>query len=245
MARDFIAASLEKLTDTSSAIVSAVPFSLGCWFINDLDVDHVLIGVGDATTNANNYHVLQYIASGDTLNASTRETTLVHAVSTGMVTASVWTHGLGVWASTTSRQVYLDGVAGTENTTSKTTTFDQFAIGAGRRTAGNFSYHDGAVAEAAAWSVALSQADAAQLAVGVSPLLVRPDKLLAYWPLYGRYDPEIDLIGGNNLALVNTPGIRDHPAIIKPSAQILQFSPVAPVAGGLRAGTLGLTGIGI
>jgi hypothetical protein len=59
----------------------------------------------------------------------------------------------------------------------------------------------GRVAEGVIYGVALSDAEVAQLATGVSPLLVRPGDILNYYPLIGRASPEIDLVGGNNLTV--------------------------------------------
>lgn len=42
---------------------------------------------------------------------------------------------------------------------------------------------EGDISEVGYWNVALTDADVAVLAKGVSPLLVRPEGLVAYWSL--------------------------------------------------------------
>lgn len=232
MARNFIRANSERLEFTSGSIISGTPFSMAAWFrLPTLSPGGELgiISVGDSVVT-NNYHTLQLVDSDDRLYASTRDGVLGNAISASAVVIDTWFHGLGVWTSATSRQVYLNGVAGTENTDNLAPTVDQAVIGAILRHNGFISHHNGDIAEPAMWSVALSSADAAQLPL-VSPLMVRPDALLAYWPLHGRTSPEIDVFGGNNLTLINTPATADHPPIIKRSTQGLQFPPVAAVGG--------------
>lgn len=252
MARDFITASSQRLDFVSGAITSGVPFSMGGWFMLDSITpgsDLGVMGVGNLALN-NDYFLLQFVDADDNLYATIRTNAggLSHAISSSSVTATTWHHGLAVYASTTSRQVYLDGVAGTENTDTKDPGLDTFVIGAGRRQSGFISHFNGQIAEAGMWSVALSSADAAQLAAGVSPLMVRPDALLAYWPLHGRTSPEIDVKGGNNLTLTNTPATANHSPIIKRSTQGLQFPPVAVAPGGRIMSSLarygGLAGYG-
>ena len=61
----------------------------------------------------------------------------------------------------------------------------------------------------------------AALGKGISPLLVRPGGLVAYWPLIGNASPEIDPVGGINLSWNATPLKADHYPIILPRARKL------------------------
>ena len=58
------------------------------------------------------------------------------------------------------------------------------------------NYCDGSLAEAAIWNAALSDAEVAALATGVSPLLVRPGSLVFYAPLARDL---LDRVGGLQL----------------------------------------------
>lgn len=52
--------------------------------------------------------------------------------------------------------------------------------------------YDGRLAHAALWRAPLDSVDMLYLALGVSPLDIRPNDLVAYWPLLGIHSPEID-----------------------------------------------------
>lgn len=76
---------------------------------------------------------------------------------------------------------------------------------------------DGRIAEVAVWAGDIGASGYAMLNKGFSPLLVRPDLLVAYWPLMGRYSPEIDLISGENATINGTIAQADHQRIIYPT----------------------------
>ena len=84
--------------------------------------------------------------------------------------------------------------------------FDRIAIGATRDSTPT-NYFSGLIAETAIWSAALTDAEVAALARGISPLRIRPESLVCYWPLV-RTDQ--DLVGGYDLTAYNTPTIGDH-----------------------------------
>ena len=89
---------------------------------------------------------------------------------------------------------------------------------------------EGDLAEAAIWNEALSAAEVALLAQGLSPLSLRPWALVFYAPIYGRYDPEIDIIGGLNLTVLDATASA-HPRIFKPGLPQISV-PVAAGEGG-------------
>jgi hypothetical protein len=116
-----------------------------------------------------------------------------------------------VFVSAASRTAYFNGVASAENTTSVTPlTFDAAAIGA-RAIGGSYGlYADGKIADAAIWNVALTAAEIASLAKGISPRLIRPQSLVFYAPLIRDL---IDVKGGLALTNVNTATVSPHPRI--------------------------------
>lgn len=71
----------------------------------------------------------------------------------------------------------------------------------------------GSIADVAIWSAALSTSDIASLTAAFAADLVRPDKLVAYWPLMGRNSPEIELHKAMDLT-VTSANQADHPRII-------------------------------
>lgn len=101
----------------------------------------------------------------------------------------MWSHGAGVFASTTSRVSYYNGIAGTEVTTSNdpsAASFTRSYIGVRRSTGLLQLPFIGDIADIAVWNIALTSTEIAILATGVSPLKIRTSNLVAYWPLNGR-----------------------------------------------------------
>jgi hypothetical protein len=123
--------------------------------------------------------------------------------------------------------VYFNGTAGSPQTTSRVpASLNRTTLGALDNSLGVNSYYAGGMAEVAFWTAALSDTDIAVLATGVCPLLVRPEALLAYWPLWGIYSPETDLVGGFNMTVTGT-SVIDQPATIQPVGRAKIFLPQA------------------
>jgi hypothetical protein len=229
MARVFASSSSEYLRTTSTAVVSDHPFSMACWFKPvATNQNYVLMltlqyGTGDlyglSARGASSPYTLvaQSLYSGQFSTA---------AASTSY-SAGVWSHACGVWTSDTSRSVYLNGGnKGTNSDNRPITSVTAFAIGSnGRASPGSFL--DGSILWPAVWDVALTDDEAAMLAAGINPLLVRPESLIFFAPL-GNLDPEIDqdLVGGVSFTEYGTPTWSDDsPAgLIYPSQQIIGVS---------------------
>jgi hypothetical protein len=134
---------------------------------------------------------------------------------------NTWHHACGVFAGQTSRSVYLDA-AGKQTGTVDVPLSDYNVTNIGVLGSGAIlgNYWDGDLAHAAIWNVALTDAEVASLAIGFSPLFVRPQNLLAYWPLL-RSDN--DIVGGYHMTAFNGPTWIDQPPIIMPAAPFISF----------------------
>lgn len=120
---------------------------------------------------------------------------------------------------------YLDGSAdGTFSQTAPSAYTGTKRIAAG--TDGSLAF-TGSLAEMAVWNVALDAGEIAALAKGFSPLFIRPQSLVAYWPLRGYAAPEPDL-WSNNLAgtLTGSPSAVDHPRVLYPALLHVMTQPV-------------------
>ena len=214
MSLHFDAASSEDLTNTTAAI-TASPLTLSAWVNADqlpaaFGDEFNIIEITDGTTSdvwrirlddANDGQPQFIIGSAGTAVAT----------ATAAITAGTWHHVCGVAVSTTDRRCFLDGGNKGTNTTSKgDPTVTETAIGS--RTSTN-DFFDGKLAEIAIWNIALTDAQVLMLARRVSPLSIRPDALVHYWPLYGVGSPEPDYIGTLNMTLNNTPTIDDNPPV--------------------------------
>ena len=140
-----------------------------------------------------------------------------------------WHHALMVMVSNTSVKVYIDGGSKGTSGVGVYPNANRTTIGALNNGGVFQDYFSGYLADLYIYNYNVSDADAALLATGISPILHRPDNLVAYWPLWGRYDPEPDIIGGYDMILYNSPGSGPHPPIMYPNLS----SPVAPDLGGM------------
>lgn len=167
----------------SSAAISALPFTLACWF-RTTSMAHLgaLVSV-NSTTLSNHYAGLFF--RGDIANdpveilyqAATGER--VSRSATGC-TSGKWHHACAVFSSETERTVYLDGGSSGKSFTSTVfPTVDRTEIGAHR----SGLWFNGDIAEVGIWNIDLSAAEIAALAKGVSPALIRPQNHIAYLPL--------------------------------------------------------------
>ena len=221
----------------AAAIFSGVSASdynitLAAWVRPEDKHDGVIMGSDDGSDNNERFSIwtrsagrfaLRYLGS----YIQTPDTDYTNSNTT-------WFHVAGVFEYA-NRILYVNGtseVTNTANTSLDMSGADNFYIGRDR----TGKYFDGAIAEAAAYSVSLSASEIASLAAGVSPLLVNPDALIGYWPLGGAYttnDADNDLVGGHALTDNGSPAAAGeaHPPVIYPSLPIV----VAAAAGGQAA----------
>lgn len=228
MARAFASASSEGLY-VNSVPLSGVPLSMAGWFnVVDATNAHAIVALVDQSVY-NNYFAL--IAYNDLLRLSRRDSDDNESSETTANTSdNTWHHGLAVAGTTTSGIIYLDGANSVENTVEVIPTgLDRVSVGwMGDSTPGD--YANGSLAEIAIWNAALTAAEAATLAAGYSPLLVRPQSLVFYLPLIR--DDDQDLIGGLSMTELVTPTVGAHPRIIYPTRAQGPFSPAPePPAG--------------
>lgn len=90
---------------------------------------------------------------------------------------------------------------------------------------------DGRIAELAIWNGDIATAGFLQLSKGLSPAMVRPDLLVAYWPLIGQFSPEIEIISGKIGTITGTVAGASHPRIFYPTSfQDRRFTTAAGAA---------------
>lgn len=166
-----------------------VPKTLACWFNSDLtNARRNLISLASAGAGANESPCLNLqVDSTATIRALTSSTSGSNAsLTTATFSLATWHHAAARFAGAASRIAYLDGVAGTENTTSRATGGALDTLIVGRGSGGTYNSNapfNGRIAEVAVWDVALNTAEIAALAKGYKPSQIRPDKLLWYLPL--------------------------------------------------------------
>lgn len=233
MARLFDDASNEFGT-SGNAVVSAYPCSFAAWYnTNSTTVNQSLLSVGD-TAGDNDYVELflrkagvralrLIVVTGGTNSTATAST---------QFSANTWEHAGAVLSSSTSRTVYHNGGGAVTDTTSLGFSGGVDTTSVGRTAqATPTDYMSGDIAEVGVWDAALTAGEIAALAAGACPLNVRPQSLVAYWPLWGTSSPEIDIVGGFHLTLTGTTksahyqGQRGRPARLILPASAAAFDP--------------------
>lgn len=203
-----MAAGVSNTARYTSLITSmSGPYSYGAWF--------------NPSSLGNNYQVFITYDSGAAVfsqlfvNSSNdrlqlRDSASLIASPAPTISANTWQHALAVCPTSNTAAVYLNG--GSKATGSLNPTVPIVSLALSNTSSSAFS-----IAEAAIWSAELDDTDAAILAAGVSPLLVRPQSLVYYAPLIRAAQ---DVRRGVTLTATGTPTVTDHPRTIYPSAEI-------------------------
>ena len=194
---------------------------MACWFNAENITDtHKIMEVSNTSTPQADFWFMTAAGdvAGDPLRGNIRSGggTARAVDTTSGFTANTWHHACYVATNATNRTVYLDGGgAGNDSNSSVFPTgTDVTLIGRREYIAGPASYFSGNIAEAAIWNAALSAAEVGVLAAGYSPLFVRPQSLVAYWPLIR--DTDDDIVGGYSMTPVNSPTVAAHPRVLYP-----------------------------
>jgi hypothetical protein len=227
----------------NSPVVTELPVTMACWFkAPNITTSFALMTLGGRTSQVR--LVLQAVgtAAGDPVRCQSVDaagTKRSAVTSTGFSTGT-WHHAAGVFTSTTSRAAYIDGGSkGTSALSSTVSSFDalevmrELANGTAQLQATDVEF-----AEAAVWDAALSDEEIATLALGYSPLFVRPQSLKNYYPLFGRQgatEGEEDWSGNNALLDAGGAPLAAHPRIIYPGRGQRVFAYPAAVAASFRA----------
>lgn len=224
MARKFVAASLQHLTN-GTALLTAAPMTWAAWVWHDPTAGAIQVAYCIGGTTGNNAFVGFKNSSGWNAN-------VVDNVSGGTSgTKSIpdpqrarWIHVASVYtnsgAACDSQTAYVDGVASAANVVSRTPTvanLDETTIGVRKLAGAKSLYWDGLIADAGLWNIALTGGEVLLLAKNVSPLTVRRGSLVDSWPLDGRTGTEAS-IGGthamtNSGSTVGVPRRRFQPSL--------------------------------
>lgn len=219
----------------SNAAVTAYPLTVAGWFRHTDIIADGMFAIYDSSAGTNRFqgritsgHALQIdvlfggnLATGTTANAAT---------------INQWAHGAFVFNSATDRRVYLNANDANKgsNTTDATPGGTLGSTVLASRITGTSTvteFFAGDFAEWGVWNAALSLEEITSLARGFSPMMVRPEKLQAYWPINGRASLEERWAGSFNLTVNGTTAKADHPnRIIYPRRQSI-ILPVAAVGG--------------
>jgi hypothetical protein len=183
---------------SSTAAVTACPLTMA-WYGKPSSVaagsKELFCLLGPTTTSTNSFRLNQ---NGSTAFRAIQMGNSVNGIATaGTPGTSAYQSVVGVFTSNSSRTCYVDGVAGSTDTTAITPNNVPTATRVGRYDTATPNFWGGDAEYTALWNIALSADDCAMLAAGVFPLLVRPDALTRLdWMVGPGATADRDLIGG-------------------------------------------------
>jgi len=198
---------------TDAAPVTGPPFSLSIWFKSDDEVaaNQTIWWCGDKDV-PQHYYSFRYKPVTQNLVWDAFAAAVHGKAILSPISAGTWHHALGVAAASNSRTLYSGG-------SKKTNTNDVSPAGVDRVALGRMAdsspirYWSGNLAWACMWNIALTEADANNLALGWHPFLVERDNIVAFWPLGGQYgDNANDVVGSYDLTEFNSPTWQAQPS---------------------------------
>lgn len=210
------------------AVVTTTPFTMACWFRSeDAAASDTLMFLGDGTTAQ--YHALQSAGSiaNDPVRVATQGAGFTSADSSTGYTVNTWHHACGIWRTSADRSAYIDGGSRGNGTGDQTpSSIARTSIGRNDHNA-PFGHLPGRIAEAAVWDVGLTDREVAALGRGTCPLMVRPESLAAYWPIWGITYLEDFSRGQNHLTMLGSPVTAPHAPVGPPFASDLAWGSLA------------------
>lgn len=197
---------------TASSPVTGVPLTIALWFYPDTDTTRYT-GITLRTSDPFVAGFFNLSFRGDLAGDPVRigvETSGSAAVnSTTGYAGNAWNHACGVFTSNSSRTVYCNGGGAATNTNSYTVgTLNDIIIGEFITSVP--ARMDGRIAEVGIWSAALTAAEVASLAKGMTCDKIRPQNLVFYAPLVRDLQ---DVRGGLTITNNNTATVATHPRV--------------------------------
>jgi hypothetical protein len=214
MAYNLTAASSQYLS-TGSTPISTFPCTLACWFrVVNNTTNHALVAVQDAGASSRfqlsvNPSVSRAVQAA-VFNSSNSVGILGMFVSA--FSANTWYHSCGTFPNQGEVNAYFNGAIGTTFGSGALTVsgLDQVLVGTRTSAGTNGLYMNGLIAEVGIWNAALTAAEIAFLAKGMTCDKVRPQNLVFYAPLVRDL---IDQKGGLTITNNNGATIAEHPRV--------------------------------
>jgi len=207
MAYGFTAASNQYLL--SSPPITSVPLTMVCWFnLTNVGTLGRLIHLGFG--GGEKWHTM-YHNSSQLWTSSYSDGTGGQSNRTLTSLSNTWTHGASVFSANNNRLSYVNGTAGSVNaTTVNVSNIDTLSIGSGFFSSASNSPINGRMCEVGIWSDALTAAEIASLAKGMTCDKIRPQSLVFYAPLVRNLQ---DVKGGRTITNNNGAIVATHPRV--------------------------------
>lgn len=217
MARNFVAASSNYLSSTSTSLRLTGAMSIGCWvkstgsYAANRGIMARYLGSGNQRSYA-----LYIDASGRPGFALSTDGTFQsgNVITGASAIGTAWVYVLATFNPSVRQELWVGGVSVASKTSSVAAAIfagtSAFWVGLQFSTGTAANYWDGDVAVPSVWNAELSGTDAANLAAGTHPSLVQPSAIVSWWALAGA-SPEPDSVGGADLTLSGTTYVADPP----------------------------------
>lgn len=206
MSYNFTAASTQYLSATNP--VSAAPFTVAAWArVANTTGSKAIVSLNQ---NSGTNRFVLYV-SGANLSFFVNDSGGFTQPQAGNVSANTWFHACAVEAALNDHRLFRDGA--NKNTTSGARTpvsINAVNVGTDRNNNNNTSLWGGQIAEVGIWNIALTDAEVASLAKGMTCDKVRPQSLVFYAPLVRDL---IDVKGGLTITNNNTATVANHPGV--------------------------------
>jgi hypothetical protein len=211
MAFDFTGGANRYLS-VASAPASGSPMTIAGWFYaTSTGGQAVICAVGQNGSPAHRNQL--FMQGGGSVQAFAAGASGTDQPSSATsVVANEWSHCAGVYTSATSRTAYRNGTAGTAGTANIGTqnAANETLINARNNGSIGIISNVARIAEVGIWNVALTAAEIASLADGMTCDKVRPDSLVFYAPLVRDL---IDYSGGLTITNNNSATVAVHPRV--------------------------------
>lgn len=197
----------KTLHAVSNPFGSPPTFAASCWVCPLVQAQQALTGIGEALGN------WSWLALTSNGRARAYRSTLAWAETGNSYAVGAWNHLYAYFAGNSYREIALNGGAlAASSTTGISGSFVRIWVGDP-----NTSWHmQGWVAEVAYWDQPLTVDERAALARGISPLVVRPRRLIRYWPLLS-VDMLRCLSSGEALVPAGGPTSARHVPVVQPA----------------------------
>jgi hypothetical protein len=210
MAYEFNGTNQSLTTNAAPLNGATTAFTMALWFQlkGSLSASNGLAALNDSS---HSFTLFTTNAAKIGASHSSVSTATFGAISTNSIEQNVWTHAAGVYQTTASRSIFLNGSQNTNNSSLSTVgSSNSFSV-ATRRTSGTFGlFGNIEAAEVGIWNAALTAAEIASLAKGMTCDKVRPESLVFYAPLVRDLQ---DLSGGLTITNNNTATVATHPRV--------------------------------
>ena len=196
----------------------AYPFLMCCWFFpTDNSTDQDLVMLQNTNTNDAYWLSIAGTVANDPIRAITwNGTSAQNASIASSIKFSQWNFAAARFLSNTARSVSINGSAFTGTATDSTQTSSYInTIAIGSAQTGTLRPFNGYIAHVAIYNgvnatTSLQDVDMASLGRGISPLSVRRQNLVAYWPMVNP-GPIVNVASAKSrdrTILYNTSGVR-------------------------------------